>query len=205
MVDRAIANNSDSSRLGQIQNLKSNDPIAQADDVYAKILDNPNGEESKAYYARLDKKLRTNNLNLSANKLNKLQRFTGGLTPANVDTTVNERGQEAVTNLQTLETSLLPNGERTVQFDAPTWVHNASETKQLGSLGGFDSNQLPNINFGAIASALRINNNDVVRELKQLRSELAASLSRPNQTNNFSNDPRPDLTAYRLQQQLIRV
>jgi hypothetical protein len=208
VVDRAIANNSDSSRLGQIQNLKSNDPIAQADDVYAKILDNPNGEESKAYYARLDKKLRTNNLNLSANKLNKLQRFTGGLTPANVDTTVNERGQEAVTNLQTLETSLLPNGERTVQFDAPTWVHNASETKQLGSLGVFDSNQLPNINFGAIASALRINNADVVRELKlqnSLLSQLGDRLAKPNVINNFTNDPRPDLTSYRVASQLLRV
>ena len=131
--------------------------------------------------------------------------FTGGLPPVGEPVTVNERGQEAVTNLQTLETSLLPNGERTVQFDAPTWVHNASETKQLGSLGVFDSNQLPNINFGAIASALRINNADVVRELRTLRSELAASMSRPNLINNFSNDPRPDLTAYRLQNQLLRV
>lgn len=131
--------------------------------------------------------------------------FTGGLPPVGEPVTVNERGQEAVTNLQTLETSLLPNGERTVQFDAPTWVHNASETKQLGSLGVFDSNQLPNINFGAIASALRINNSDIVRELRTLRSELAASMSRPNLINNFSNDPRPDLTAYRLQNQLLRV
>ena len=127
------------------------------------------------------------------------------MPPVGEPVTVNERGQEAVTNLQTLETSLLPNGERTVQFDAPTWVHNASETKQLGSLGVFDSNQLPNINFGAIASALRINNSDIVRELRTLRSELAASMSRPNLINNFSNDPRPDLTAYRLQNQLLRV
>jgi hypothetical protein len=132
------------------------------------------------------------------------------LTPANVDTTVNERGQEAVTNLQTLETSLLPNGERTVQFDAPTWVHTASETKQLGSLGVFDSNQLPNINFGAIASALRINNADVVRELRlqnSLLSQLGDRLSRPSQvlSPTFNNVDRPDLQMYRLQQQLLRT
>ena len=134
--------------------------------------------------------------------------FTGGLPPVGEPVTVNERGQEAVTNLQNLETSLLPNGERTVQFDAPTWVHNASETKQLGSLGVFDSNQLPNINFGAIASALRINNAELLAEMKlqnSLLSQLADGIKRPNMINNFNNVERPDLQIYRLQNQLLRT
>jgi hypothetical protein len=74
----------------------------------------------------------------------------------------------------------------------------------------FDSNQLPNINFGAIASALRINNADVVRELRlqnSLLSQLGDRLSRPSQvlSPTFNNVDRPDLQMYRLQQQLLRT
>lgn len=216
VVDKAIFNNSDAGIREQADNLRKLDFNQGTEEEYLNAVKNPDSSEAKQLNRRINQ-TQQRLLNFKKNvggsdedfaqliKRRSLSRFTGGLTPSDIPVTVNERGQEAVTNLQTLETSLIPNGERTVEFSAPSWIHNASETKQLGSLGVFDSAQLPNINFGAIASALRFSNTEVVRELRQLRSELAASLSRPNLINNFSNDPRPDLTAYRVQQQLLRV
>ena len=68
------------------------------------------------------------------NRLFNLNRFTGGIAPAEIPITVNEQGQEAVTNLRTGETMLLPSGERQVIFGDTSYVHNASETRQMMAL-----------------------------------------------------------------------
>jgi hypothetical protein len=197
----------------QFANLRAIDPTI-SEETAKEFIGNPEGEVAKAWLERINKandKKRPSQLQTQQAQRDDsvgLGYFTGGLAPADIPVTVNERGQEAITNLQTLETSLLPNGERTVEFDAPTWVHNASETKQLGSLGVFDSGQLPNINFGAISGVLRINNTELLAELKlqnTLLSQLSDRITKPNVINNFSNDPRPDLTAYRVASQLLRV
>jgi hypothetical protein len=74
----------------------------------------------------------------------------------------------------------------------------------------FDSGNLPNLNFGAIASALRFSNTELLAEMKlqnSLLSQIGDRLSRPNQVLSpvFNNVERPDLQMYRLQQQLLRV
>jgi hypothetical protein len=138
----------------------------------------------------------------------KINRFIGGYAPSDVPVTVNERGQEAVTNLQTLETSLLPHGERTMQFETPVWVHNAGETQQIRNLGMLDRVELPDISFKAIASTLRIDNSALLQEVQKqnkILTHLTDVMRKPNQYNTFNNDPRPDLTSYRLANELMRI
>lgn len=111
-----------------------------------------------------------------------LSRFTGGYTPKSVPTLVNEQGQEAWTDLSTGQTQLFPFGARIVSLPNDAWVHNAQQTAHISNL----------TNPMAM----------VVDELRSLKQSLLSE-SR-NLVLNFANDPRPDLTAYRVAREMLR-
>jgi hypothetical protein len=111
-----------------------------------------------------------------------LSRFTGGFTPKSVPTLVNEQGQEAWTDLSSGKTQLFPFGARIVSLPNDSWVHNAQQTAQITNM----------TNPMAM----------VVDELRALKQSLLSE-SR-NLVLNFANDPRPDLTAYRVAREMLR-
>jgi hypothetical protein len=95
---------------------------------------------------------------------------------------VNEQGQEAWTDLSSGKTQLFPFGARIVSLPNDSWVHNAQQTAQITNM----------TNPMAM----------VVDELRALKQSLLSE-SR-NLVLNFANDPRPDLTAYRVAREMLR-
>ena len=120
--------------------------------------------------------------------------FTGGYAAPSEAVTVNEQGQEAATNLRTGETSLLPYGERQVIFGDTTYVHNASDTRQM-----LTSTQ-------AIADRNNeIQNYPVLEALGKIHDLIAGREAKLAVTNNFTNEARPDQRVYELTRAMIRA
>lgn len=128
------------------------------------------------------------------NRFRALRRFTGGMTPPEVPVIVNEQGQEAATNLRTGETMLLPYGERQVIFGDTTYVHNASDTRQM-----LTSTQ-------AIADRNNeIQNYPVLEALGKIHDLIASREAKLAVTNNFTNEARPDQRVYEVTRAMIRA
>lgn len=115
--------------------------------------------------------------------------FTGGIATANEPVIVNERGQEAVTNLRTGETSLLPFGERQIVFGDTSYIHNASETRAMLST--------PTQTIAGISNNIEPQNNyPVIEALGKIYDLLASREPKLENTNNFYNEPQVDNRVY---------
>lgn len=124
--------------------------------------------------------------------------FTGGYAAPSEAVTVNEQGQEAATNLRTGETSLLPYGERQVIFGDTTYVHNASDTRQLLTANTSAAQAIADRN-------VEPQNNLVLDALGRIHDLIAGREAKLAVTNNFTNEARPDQRVYELTRAMIRA
>jgi hypothetical protein len=116
--------------------------------------------------------------------------FTGGIPPIDLPVTVNEQGQEAVTNLKTGQTSLLPSGQRQVIFGDTSYIHNAIETRNMLATSNKEMTQ------SRQAIDTGVNNSAVVDALNRLHGLIAAREPVIKATTNFYNEPQPSHQVY---------
>jgi hypothetical protein len=116
--------------------------------------------------------------------------FTGGIPPIDLPVTVNEQGQEAVTNLKTGQTSLLPSGQRQVIFGDTSYIHNAIETRNMLATSNKEVTQSrQSVDTG-------VNNSAVVDALNRLHGLIATREPVIKATTNFYNEPQPSHQVY---------
>lgn len=119
--------------------------------------------------------------------------FTGGLADAGEIVNVNEQGRESATDLETGARFLLPDGDRLLTFQNPTYIHNAADTAKMISLP-------PNSLSGEF-ERLAIAHENLLWHLRQ-QPKIPSTIE---SVVNFSNDPNPDRTWYDHQRQLMRI
>ncbi len=197
--NQAIAANNaritDRNNLGRVgNNIVNVDPALLGGGI------NQDQEADRLEALRLEElKKRRQATGLSQNdRLRAINRFTGGITPSEVPVIVNEQGQEAATNLRTGETMLLPYGERQVIFGDTTYVHNASETRQLLTANTSAAQVIANRNN-------EIQNYPVLEALGKIHDLIAGREAKLAVTNNFTNEARPDQRVYELTRAMIRA